>query len=180
VLLASQSLPPAATWANLAGESPWNARMVWLTQVGMLLAAALAGMTMPLQAGVNSQLGRALGHPLWAVAVSLLVSLAVTLPALLLLRLPGPTLAAAAAQPGWVWLGGTLGAFFLAVSVLLAPRMGAAGFIASVVAGQMLASLLLDHFALAGYEARPMSLWRLAGAALVVAGVLAMQMAPRE
>jgi transporter family-2 protein len=44
----------------------------------------------------------------------------------------------------------------------------------------MLASLLLDQFALAGYPARPISLWRLAGAALVVAGVLAMQLAPRE
>jgi transporter family-2 protein len=64
--------------------------------------------------------------------------------------------------------------------VLLAPRMGAAGFIASVVAGQMLASLLLDHFALAGYPPRPINPWRLSGAALVVAGVLAMQMAPRE
>jgi transporter family-2 protein len=132
----------------------------------MLIGAALVGMVVPLQAGVNSQLGRALGHPLWAVLVSLLVSLAVTLPVLLLVRLPAPGLATAAAQPGWVWLGGTFGAFFLIASVLLAPRMGAARFVASVVTGQMLA--------------RPISLWRLAGAALVVAGVLAMQLAPRE
>jgi len=154
--------------------------MGWLSQVGMLIGAALVGMVVPLQAGVNSQLGRALGHPLWAVLVSLLVSLAVTLPVLLLVRLPAPGLATEAAQPGWVWLGGTFGAFFLIASVLLAPRMGAARFVASVVTGQMLASLLLDQFALAGYPARPISLWRLAGAALVVAGVLAMQLAPRE
>jgi transporter family-2 protein len=112
--------------------------------------------------------------------VSLLISLSVSLPFLLLLRLPTPGLATAATQPGWVWLGGVLGAFFLVASVLLAPRMGAARFIAAVVAGQMLLSLLLDQFALAGYPSRPINLWRLAGAALVVVGVLTMQMAPRE
>jgi len=146
----------------------------------MLAGATLVGMVVPLQAGVNSQLARALGHPLWAVTVSLLVSVAVMVPVLLLARLPAPGLATAATQPGWVWIGGALGAFFLIASVLLAPRLGAARFIAAVVSGQMLVSLLLDQFALAGYPARPINLWRLAGAALVVAGVLAMQMAPRD
>lgn len=154
--------------------------MGWLAQTGMLIGAALVGMVVPLQAGMNSQLGRALGHPLWAVLVSLLISLSVSLPVLLLLRLPTPGLATAATQPGWVWLGGVLGAFFLVAGVLLAPRMGATRFIAAVVTGQMLVSLLLDHFALAGYPSRPIDLWRLAGAALVVVGVLTMQMAPRE
>jgi transporter family-2 protein len=154
--------------------------MGWFSQVGMLIGAALVGMAVPLQAGVNNQLSRALGHPLWAVLVSLLISFSVTLPVLLLVRLPAPGLATAAAQPGWVWLGGVLGAFILIASVLLAPRMGAARFVASVVAGQMLISLLLDQFALAGYSSRPINLWRLAGAVLVVAGVLAMQMGPRD
>ena len=154
--------------------------MGWLSQVAMLVGAALVGVVVPLQAGVNSQLGRALGHPMWAILVSLIVAFSVTLPVLLLMRLPAPALASAAAQPGWVWVGGVLGAFLLIASVLLAPRLGAANFIAAAVTGQMLASLLLDQFALAGYPMRPMSLWRVGGAALVVAGVLAMQMAPRE
>jgi bacterial/archaeal transporter family-2 protein len=146
----------------------------------MLVAAAVAGMTMPLQSGLNAQLARALGHPLWAVLASLLGSIAVTLPVMLLVRVPAPALAVGAAQPVWVWLGGLLGAFFLTVALQVAPRVGAATFVAAVVAGQMLASLALDHFALAGYPMRPISLWRLGGAALVVAGVLAMQMAPRD
>ncbi len=154
--------------------------MGWFGQVGMLIGAALVGMVVPLQAGVNNQLARALGHPMWAVMVSLMISFAAILPVLLLLRLPPPGLATAATQPGWVWLGGVCGAFFLIVSVLLAPRMGAARFVASVVAGQMLTSLLLDQFALAGYPARPINLWRAVGAVLVVAGVLAMQLAPRD
>jgi transporter family-2 protein len=154
--------------------------MGWLGQAGMVLSAALVGVGVLLQAGINSELSRALGHPLWAVTVSLLVAVAVTLPALLFVRLPAPGLAAAAAAPGWVWTGGALGAVYLIVTLLLAPRLGAAGMIAAIVAGQMLASLVFDQYALAGFPPRSVNLWRLGGAALVVAGVLVMQMGPRE
>jgi transporter family-2 protein len=148
--------------------------------VGMLVAAALAGVTVPLQAGLNSVLGRALGYQPWATLVSLLVSLAVTVPALLLVRAPLPALDAAASAPGWSWLGGILGAGFLTAGLLLAPRLGAAGFLTAVVAGQMAASLLLDHFGLAGFPVRPVTLARIGGVALVFAGVMVIQMSARR
>jgi transporter family-2 protein len=148
--------------------------------LGMLVVAALAGVTVPLQAGVNSALGRALGYQPWAVLVSLLVSLAVTVPALLVVREPLPTLAAAAGAPGWSWLGGTLGAAFLTAGLLLAPRLGAAGFLTAVVAGQMAASVLLDHYGLAGFPVRPVTLARIGGVALVFAGVLVIQLGARR
>ncbi len=152
--------------------------MGWLAQIGMLLGAAAVGVAVPLQAGLNSQLGRALGQPMWAVFASISVSFLVTLPILAVLRLPPPHLHTAAGQPLWVWCGGFLGIFVVIGGVLIAPRLGAARFVAVVVAGQMVASLLLDRFALAGYAARPLSLWRVLGALLVVAGVIAMQIAP--
>ena len=39
----------------------------------------------------------------------------------------------------------------------------------------MLASLVLDHYGLVGYPQHPMNLWRLAGVALVLAGVFLIQ-----
>jgi transporter family-2 protein len=48
--------------------------------------------------------------------------------------------------------------------------------VALVVAGQMLASLLLDHFGWLGYDLHPMNLWRLAGVILLVAGVVMIRM----
>ncbi len=158
--------------------------MGWLGQAGLVLSAALVGVGVLVQSGVNSELGRTLGHPVWATLVSLstsvLVTYAAALAVLLLLRLPLPGLAAVAAAPWWTWTGGVLGVAYVVVTLLLAPRLGAAGMIAAIVAGQMVASLLLDQFALAGFPSRPISLWRLAGAALVVAGVLAMQVGTRE
>jgi transporter family-2 protein len=154
--------------------------MGWLIQAGLVLVAAVVGVVVPLQAGVNNELSRSLGHPLWATLASLLGSVAVTLAALAVVRAPLPGVAATAEAPAWAWSGGPLGATLLVVALLVAPRLGAAGMMAAMVAGQMVASLLLDQFAIAGYSARPITLWRLAGAALVVAGVLAMQVAPRE
>ena len=55
-----------------------------------MLIALLAGAAVPFQAGSNAALGRLLGHPLWAAGVSLLVSLMLLIPALLVLRAPLP------------------------------------------------------------------------------------------
>ena len=60
---------------------------------------------------------------------------------------------------------------YSALTIVLAPRLGAAALIAAVVAGQMLASLALDHWALVGFEPHPLSVQRALGAALVIGGV---------
>jgi bacterial/archaeal transporter family-2 protein len=54
----------------------------------------------------------------------------------------------------------------------LLPSLGAATLIALVVAGQMLTTITFDHFGLFGLTPHPVSLSRLAGAALLIAGVI--------
>ena len=138
-----------------------------------VLVAIVSGAVIPFQAGANAALGRSLGHPLWATVVSLLVSLVVVVPLLWLLKVPLPSLAVGG--PGWMWVGGVAGVFYISVALVLAPRLGAGGFIAAVVAGQMVGALLLDQFGLAGFAARAVTPGRMAGAALVVLGVVVMQ-----
>ncbi|CAG9182078.1 DMT family transporter [Cupriavidus pinatubonensis] len=140
-----------------------------------LLTAVLAGAAIPFQAGASATLSRSLGHPLWATVVSLLVSLAAILPLLWLLRVPLPALSLSAARPPWMWIGGVLGVFYITAALLMAPRLGAGGFIAAVVAGQVAAALAVDHFGLAGFAARALTPARVAGAALIVAGMVLMQ-----
>ncbi|NWA00702.1 DMT family transporter [Pseudomonas gingeri] len=149
--------------------------MSTLNWLGLLALAAIAGAVVPFQSAVNANLGRGLGHPLWATLVSLLVSMTVLLPTMLALRLPFPDLEFAAKAPAWVWLGGLFGVCFVALAVLLVPRLGAGGFIALALAGQVSASLLLDHFGLFGLHARPLDTPRLIGAALLIAGVVTIQ-----
>jgi transporter family-2 protein len=73
----------------------------------------------------------------------------------------------------WIsWSGGFFGAVYIAISILLIPRLGAAMVIALIVAGQMLGSLAFDHFGILGLPVHSLTLTRLAGAALLVTGVV--------
>ncbi len=72
----------------------------------------------------------------------------------------------------WQWIGGLLGATYIAVAVVLAPRLGAGTLIAAVVAGQMVASVVLDHFGLVGFAVHPITGPRLLGTVLVIVGVI--------
>ncbi len=147
-------------------------------QGSSLLAAALvAGAAIPFQAGANAMLGRLLGHPLWATMVSLAVSVALAIPVMMALKVPVPTFATAATGPWWIWIGGAAGVIYITAALLLAPKVGAASFIVAVIAGQMAASLVIDHYGLMGFIQRPANLARIAGLVLIVAGLVVTQWA---
>jgi transporter family-2 protein len=136
-----------------------------------VLLAVLIGLALPVQAGVNAQLRVTVGHPLTAAFVSFVVGTVALGMAIALAGAPLPSGRTVALAPAWHWIGGLLGAAYIAVAVVLAPRLGAATLITSVVLGQMLASLVLDHYGWVGFTSQPVTIARLAGAVLVVAGV---------
>ena len=51
------------------------------------------------------------------------------------------------------------------------PAIGAATFLGIIVTVGVLASLVLDHFGWIGFQVHPASVWRVAGAVLMVIGV---------
>lgn len=140
-----------------------------------LFIALIAGMAVPFQAGSNAALGRLLGHPLWATLVSLGVSVLMVLPALLVMRAPLPQFGALAQAPWWAWFGGVAGVAYITAALMLTPRLGAAGFIVCVIAGQVLSSLVIDQWGLMGLAQRPVNGLRLAGVGLIVVGMLVVQ-----
>ena len=131
----------------------------------------LVGVVLPIQAGVNAQLRTGLGHPLLAALASFAVgTVALGLVALAArARFSGTPISAI---PWYQWTGGLLGAFYIAAAVVLAPRLGAATLIATVVAGQMVASVVLDTRGWVGFTQQPLTFSRLSGVVLVIAGVL--------
>jgi transporter family-2 protein len=69
------------------------------------------------------------------------------------------------------WTGGIFGAIYIAISILLLPRIGAATLVALIVLGQMVASLAFDHYGILGLPVQPVGLMRLLGAGFLVVGV---------
>lgn len=74
-----------------------------------------------------------------------------------------------------MWTGGAFGVCFIALALMLLPKLGASGFIALALSGQVVASLVLDHFGLFGLVERHLTLPKLLGAAMLIAGVVLIQ-----
>lgn len=149
--------------------------MTTLHWLGLLLLAVIAGAVVPFQSAINANLGRGLGHPLWATLASLLVSILVLLPVILALRLPLPSPGFISKAPLWMWTGGAFGVCFISLALVLLPKLGASGFIALALSGQVLASLLLDHFGLFGLVERQLTAPRLLGVLMLIGGVALIQ-----
>jgi transporter family-2 protein len=74
--------------------------------------------------------------------------------------------------PPQAWLGGILGAFYVTVIILAFPKLGPALTFGLIVLGQMVISLVLDHFHILVPQQHSINLWRIAGVALIVVGVV--------
>ena len=145
-----------------------------------LLAVAVAvGAAVPLQSAINALMGQTLGHPLYGALANTVVGSLVLLLLVALFRLPAPGLRHAAAGPWWLWSGGFIGAAFVFGALFVAPRIGAAPFVAATIFGSVVASLFIDHFALLGFPLQPISATRLLAVAFVLAGLGLLQFGPR-
>ena len=135
-------------------------------------ASACAGASFVMQQAVNADLPTGLGSAAWAGFVSYLGGTLCMLMLALVLRDPLPVPNAVAQTNWWAWSGGFFGTVYIAISILLVQRLGAATFIALLVAGQMIASLLFDHFGLFGIPQQATDLPRVFGAILLVGAVV--------
>jgi transporter family-2 protein len=136
-----------------------------------ILLVFIAGGMVAIQAPTNSILAKAGGSPVLAA----LISFAVGTVALLAVWLIGgnrPGASAFAGLPWYAWVGGLYGAVFVGVAAYAAPKIGVASLITIGIAGQIAMALLLDHFGALGLPREPINLGRVAGALLVIAGVV--------
>ena len=131
--------------------------------------ALLAGAMLPIQFGINAQLATWVGGSIRAAFVSFVVGALSLLVAVILAQRGLPDRAGDA--PWWVWIGGFLGAFYVLGSIVTAPKLGAATLVALILAGQAVASLLVDHYGWVGFEEHPVSALRIAGVVLLAGGV---------
>jgi len=137
------------------------------------LLGILAGAFVATQASINAELSRGLGMPVAAAAASFLsgaIILAMVTAALS--HFQGTSLAWRAPAPWLFVVGGALGAAFVTSGIILIPRLGAAATMAFIVAGQLMAGMVLDRIGFMGMAVREISLGRVSGALLLFVGAL--------
>lgn len=138
-----------------------------------LLFALGIGFVVPLQAAVNNQLKLLIGGSTLLAAFVSFATGTLSLAVVALLTQQKWSVLGQIGQASWWHLtGGMMGAMFVFGSTLLAPRLGVVVMLALIICGQILASLLFDRFGWLGLPVREISVPRLIGALLVLAGVL--------
>jgi len=135
------------------------------------LLVMAAGVMIAVQAPTNALLAKAGGSPVLAALISFIVG-TLALAAAWLASGNRPAASAFAGLPWYAWIGGLYGAFFVGAAAFAAPRIGLASLVTIAITGQIVAALLLDHYGALGLPREPVNLGRIAGALLVVGGVV--------
>ena len=139
---------------------------------GTGLAAALAlaaGLAGSIQAAVMGRFGERVGS-LEALTWAFLLSAALALGALLVVRRGLGGLGDAWTAPKWLWLGALLGTFIVFTITVASPRIGTTATIGLLVAGQLAAGAVIDRWGLFGFERIALGWPRALGIALLAAG----------
>lgn len=142
-----------------------------------VVAAAIIGAFTAVQARINGSLGKALDDGILAAAVSFSTGLVILV--LLSMALPNGRRGfrrlraglRSRSIPGWMLFGGLAGALTVAGQGLTVATIGVALFTVGFVAGQTASGLVMDRLGFGPSGVVPVTLRRVLGALLAIAGV---------
>jgi transporter family-2 protein len=136
-----------------------------------LLGILLGGVFLASQAPINAALAKSLGDPVLAACISFGIGF-VVLAVISALRGAWPSGGAVASAPWWSWLGGLLGAFYVAIVIWGVPQLGVVSTVAAMVFGQVAAALILDAVGAFGLPVQAITWQRLLAAGLILSGLV--------
>jgi len=142
-----------------------------MDKVFWIVLALLAGAFLPIQAGLNAKLDKVVESPIYASMFSFLVG-TIGLLAYILFTRQTVVWSAIREVPNYVWIGGFMGAFYVTVIILAFPKLGPGLTFGLVVAGQMVISVLMEHFNVLVAQQHPISYMKVLGIILIVAGTI--------
>ncbi len=137
-----------------------------------IILALAAGMMMPTQGAINTKLASYVESPVTAAFISFFVGTIALFGYLLISGTSLNSLTNSKNAPVIAWTGGLLGAFFVSAIAASVPRLGVALTFSLAIAGQMLITLAIDHFGFLDVPIKEISLARIFGVVLIVAGVI--------
>jgi len=134
----------------------------------IILVGLAGGVAVGLQSPLASMMSQRLGTFESVFIVHAGGAIAALIP---LLFLGGGKLSQWRSLPWYALLAGIFGLVVIGAISYMIPRIGVAGSIITVVAGQLLVGMILDHFGWLGALERPLDAPRLVGMAIVLLGV---------
>ncbi|MGM7702591.1 DMT family transporter [Pseudalkalibacillus sp. Hm43] len=134
----------------------------------IIITVFMGGVAVAVQASINGGLGKQIG----VIEGAFLSFLIGTVSLLIIMLVFGKgNILQASTVPKWQLTGGILGAFYVYTMVLSVPRIGVAAVLVTVIAAQLIASSLIDHFGLLGVKQIPIDGQRIFGFILLLAAL---------
>ena len=137
-----------------------------------IFLALIGGAILPYQATVNANLSQISGNPIFAAIISFIVGTLALFVFGLSSSIPWPSVLKMTSAPWWLWTGGFCGAFIVFSAIVAAPKIGTATLFACIICGQMISSLIFDHFGWFGLAIHPINWMRIIGATLLIFGAI--------
>lgn len=140
-----------------------------------LLMVVIAGAAVATQPAFNGQLAALLHSPFRAALVNFTAGALVMVSVVTVFSLRNglPSREQVMSVPPHLWIaGGALGALFVTTAAWATPKIGAGAFFSTLIAAQLIAALVMDHFGLIGLDVRPANLVRIAGVILLITGAV--------
>jgi bacterial/archaeal transporter family-2 protein len=150
-----------------------------MSTVSYALWAFAAGALIPLMGILNAGLARSVGGPIQASVILFTIALLASLLVAAIASVRIPELSGLVRIPLSRYAGGFIVAFYVLSITFVAPRFGVGNAILFAVAAQLLSSAVIDHFALAGANLRPLTSTRVLGLTIVLVGVVLTQFSDR-
>ena len=133
----------------------------------IILIGLAGGMAIGVQGPLSSIITQKLGSLESVFIIHLSGAIAALIPMLFL----GSKLGQWKSVPWYALVAGAFGLIVISAMGYMIPRIGAAGALITLLAGQILVASLLDHFGLLGMSPRAIDLQRIIGLGVVMVGV---------
>ncbi len=143
-----------------------------VSRLPLIIIAVLLGVIFAWQTPINAEAARRLGSPVLAGVLSISLSLVLVVTFALMTVRAKPDWSEIASAPWWTWIGGIAGAVFVVAAAVIVPKTGSVLFLLAVVLGQMLGAIVADTYGMWGLAVQPISLTKLVGVSLVLAGAV--------
>lgn len=146
-------------------------------QYTFLIFSLIVGMGVIVQTGANTQLSAALDNPYLASLISFAVG---TLALLIINMFVGGGFSSLNTLHGkhtdwWIWSGGIIGAFFVTSIIVMIPVLGSTRLFALTIAGQLIFSVIVDHYGWMGFPLQAVNIKKILGVLLLIAGTFLVQ-----
>ena len=139
----------------------------------LILPLAFAiGIAMTIQTAINTQLREYLYSPLQAALFSFFIGTIALAILVFFQQTEKPNLSDFLQIPWYLWCGGLLGVYAISMSIYTAPQLGFLTLSALIIFGQIMMSMIVDHFGVLGVEKTPINWQRFMGGVVIFIGVL--------